>query len=475
MSTKGALIGPPCTNPDGSIRLRYTPAPPHPKQAAFLATTCDELFFGGSGGPGKSFALLAAALQFADVPGYSALILRRSLTDLKQKGALIEMSHVWLDDTDAVYNANDRKWTFPSGAVLQFGYLAHESHLGNYRGAEYHFIGWDELGEFPEEDHYTFLFSRLRRPKNLTREQIIRMYGESPDGLTLLDIPLRVRSASNPGGPGMEWVKRRFVDKETREAPYLPAKYTDNPAIDPEEYEAALSKLSPIERRRMGDGDWDIQEIPGALWTLDMIQRVEWEPIVGDDGDDLLVDVSMFETVAMAIDPSVGEGAGDECGITIGGQYADRRVVVLADLSQSAHPDVWSVTAVTNYHRYGCSKVVVEQNQGVELLRTQINNAADKLGVPRPVIELVNARGSKEARAATIQQAYVSTVPMMTHIEHLRGSKLEAQMVGWVPGQGKSPDRVDAVVWLGTALLYPQATKKAKPATAREKLMSWNA
>lgn len=491
---EGPKYGAPCLTENG-LRLRYLPFMPHPKQAVFLASTCIELFFGGSGGPGKSAALLMAAAQFVDIPGYAALILRTKLTDLTQEGALISMAHVWWDDNpDATYNANERKWSFKGGGSITFGYLSHEKHRGRYRGSEYQFIGWDELGEFANEDDYTFLFSRLRRPKGMSREEIVKLHGEAPDGMTLLDVPLRVRSASNPGGPGMAWVKRRFVDESTRQAPYLPAKYTDNPAIDAEEYEMALSKLSDIERRRMGDGDWSIEEIPGALWKLSDIEHVAWDPYEffepdkenGPSEDEaLLLAVAQFERTIVGIDPSVGEGSGDECGIVGGGLRSDGTVVILEDESYAAHPDNWSKTAVRLYHRIGATAMVIEDNQGKVLLETAIRSAADILELPLPKIIRKNAKGTKEARAGLASQPYKITrpnhddpqnpihAPMVVHAEGLRGGRLEAQMVGWVPGQRgqKSPDRVDALAWLVREFLFPNVVDNTPQSTVKQMMM----
>ena len=465
-------VGGACFNTkSGGVRLRYLPpnTRPNNKQKVFLSTTTDELFFGGSGGGGKSFALMAAALQFADVPGYSALILRRKLTDLTQAGALLDMSHEWLDPYKKFgvrFNANERRWYFPSGAKVQFGYLNHPQDVGRYRGGEFHFLGFDELGEFPFEDPYTFLFSRLRGPRGLSEDEVIRRFGKAPDGTTLLDIPLRVRSASNPGGPGMEWVKARFVDDETRKAFFIPSSYKDNPAIDNVEYEAALAKLSEVERRRMGDGDWEIAEVPGALWQMKMIGRDPW---VMEDG------VEQFDSVAMGVDPTVGSGAGDECGIVVVGVRADGQIVVLADCSMRGNPDEWSKVAVSAYYRYGCSRIACEDNQGGLMNVTQLTNAADKMGVAPPRVELRRAKGSKEQRAATVQSAYTRDPAKVVHSVELKSTRLEQQMVSWVPGGGRtqdSPDRVDALVWALREFLYlPE--RKEKPSNVVQQLSQW--
>lgn len=74
----------------------FVPHEPTSRQAAFLMLDCLEAFYGGAGGGGKSDALLMAALQYVDVPGYSALIIRRSMPDLAMPNALLDRSRRWL-------------------------------------------------------------------------------------------------------------------------------------------------------------------------------------------------------------------------------------------------------------------------------------------------------------------------------------------------------------------------------------------
>src|SRR4051812_48713519 len=101
----------------------YCPHDPHanPKQAAFLLFPGLEAFYGGAAGGGKSDALLAGALQYVDVPGYAALLLRRTFSDLALPSALMARAHEWLGPTNARWNDTTKTWTFPSGASVTFG------------------------------------------------------------------------------------------------------------------------------------------------------------------------------------------------------------------------------------------------------------------------------------------------------------------------------------------------------------------
>jgi hypothetical protein len=69
-------------------------------------------------------------------------------------------------------------------------------------------------------------------------------------------IPIRVRSAANPGGIGHLWVKKRFISDRDPGVPFIPAKLRDNPGLDADDYEESLNHLGDVLRRQLLDGDW---------------------------------------------------------------------------------------------------------------------------------------------------------------------------------------------------------------------------
>lgn len=236
----------------------WIPYTPSAKQAVFLALPTLEAMYGGAAGPGKSWALLMAALQYVTVPGYSALLLRRAYTDLAKAGALMPTSHEWLGGTKAVWNEQVHRWTFPSGATLEFGYLQTANDIYQYQSAQYQFVGFDELTQF-EESQYRYLFSRLRRKEGL-------------------DVPLRMRAASNPGGRGHDWVKRRFLEEGRQYGRvFLPATLEDNPYLDKAAYVLSLAELDPITRRQLLDGDWTARH-GGSMFQREWFEVVEEAP-----------------------------------------------------------------------------------------------------------------------------------------------------------------------------------------------------
>jgi len=240
-----------------------------------------EGFYGGAAGGGKSDALLMAALQYVDVPGYRAILFRRTYADLALPGALMDRAAEWLGPTDARWDGMEKTWVFPSGATLSFGYLATENDKYRYQGAEFQFVGFDELTHFLESQ-YRYLFSRIRRLKTAT-------------------VPLRMRAASNPGGVGHEWVKQRFiVEGREKGRPFIPARLTDNPFLDQREYTESLMQLDPITRAQLLSGDWQAREAGNYFqrqWfrIVDALPvncvRVRWwdtaatEPAKGKDPD----------------------------------------------------------------------------------------------------------------------------------------------------------------------------------------------
>ena len=267
------------------INNPYISYKPTPAQAKLLMSDEKEILYGGALGGGKTFALLMAALQYVMVPEYSALILRKTFKQLTENNALIDLSKKWLAEAKnkefAHWNEKDKVWTFPNRAKLKFGYLDSNNDKYNFQGAEYHFIGFDELTQF-DEGSYLYLYSRLR--KNI----------ENP-------VPLRIWSTSNPGGYGGLWVKNRFIPDEITATPnqeyyykdmklpngdifttkFIPARIYENPYLgDIDKYvNENLQHLDPIMRQQYINGDWTIRQEGG------MFKR-EW--IIGLQGERIL-------------------------------------------------------------------------------------------------------------------------------------------------------------------------------------------
>lgn len=263
-----------------------------------------------------------AALQFVDVPGYSALILRRKLQDLGKSGGLIHRAHEWLDGyPELTWKEQAKRWVFPSGAVIQFGYLDSVGDRQQFEGTEWAGIFVDELPQFRRQD-WLFLFSRLRRPADLD--------GDNPLGR----VPLRARGTGNPGPP---WVWYRFVadpadptvdfehlgDKDRSDRSFHPAKLADNPYLDGADYRRGLAQMSPIQQRQLLDGEWNIR-LKGNVFDRD------WFPVVQAAPAQIAKTVRYWDLAATAEEHAAGKDPDYTCG-ALAHRLVDNRMVV-ADL-----------------------------------------------------------------------------------------------------------------------------------------------
>ena len=188
------------------------------------------------------------ALRFAIVyPGSRQLLLRRTMPELAR--SLIPASLRLFPQSVAAYKASEHRWEFHGGSVLEFGYCDAESDVTRYQSAEYDVIRFDELTHFTESQ-FTYLISRVRGANGF---------------------PKQVKSTTNPGGIGHQWVKRRYIDPMPPDTLtefdgatrlFLPARLADNPFLQRADvgYAKRLRLLSPHDRRALLDGVWDLDE-----------------------------------------------------------------------------------------------------------------------------------------------------------------------------------------------------------------------
>ena len=236
---------------DNNVIFRPNEGP----QTDFLAAPQIDVLYGGAAGGGKSYAMLVDPLRYAHRAAHRALILRRSMPELRE---LIDKSRELYPQAfhGCKFREVEKLWNFPSGAKVEFGFLERDADVYRYQGQAYSWIGFDEITHLPTEFAWNYLASRLR-----TTDSEITPY---------------LRCTANPGGVGAHWVKKRYISpappnenfegKDGLTRKFIPARLDDNPYLSYDgRYEQMLKALPDVQRRQLLEGNWEITE--GAAFT----------------------------------------------------------------------------------------------------------------------------------------------------------------------------------------------------------------
>lgn len=267
-------------------------------QTALISCPVFEVFFGGARGGGKTDGVLGDFLEHADAYGKDAigLMIRRQRTELVET---IERSKAIYTPLGWTFHEQDKMWRAPDGARLRFAYLERDADAEAYQGHSYTRLYVEEIGNFPSEKPILKLMATLRSGAG---------------------VPVGFRATGNPGGPGHQWVRARYIDPAPLgfqivkdaisglERVYIPSRVADNKFLG-ESYVQQL-KASGSEQlvKAWLEGDWNVIdgaffdvwdtakhvvrpfEIPGdwlrfrsADWGSARPFSVGWWAVVGDD------------------------------------------------------------------------------------------------------------------------------------------------------------------------------------------------
>ncbi len=242
----------------GQARAPATVAPtivwrPSATQRALLACPVTEVFFGGSRGGGKTDGMLGDWAQHAATHGEHAigLMVRRTSVQL---GETFERARVIYTPLGASFFMQPARIRMANGARLNFAHLDNDADADQYMGQSNTRVYVEEAGNFPSPAPILKLMATLR----------------SGSG-----VPCRIRLTGNPGGPGHQWLRARYIDpappwtviadKQTGlERVFIPSRVGDNPHLGGEYVDMLRQSGSPELVRAWLDGDWDA--VAGAFF-----------------------------------------------------------------------------------------------------------------------------------------------------------------------------------------------------------------
>ena len=236
-------------------------------QTALIACPVFEVFFGGARGGGKTDGMLGDWLSHQDLyeDKASGLMVRRTLRDLEDT---IKRSKQLYLPLGAKFKEDSKVWTFPNRAEIKFRYLDNDSDADHYQGHSYTRVYVEEITQFPSPDPVMKLMATLRSGAG---------------------VPCGFRATGNPGGPGHNWVKARYIvpapngwevlqdtfknpwtgTSITRDRVFIPSNLRDNKYLG-DEYVANLYLSGNVNLVRAWlAGDWSV--IDGAFfpeWNL---------------------------------------------------------------------------------------------------------------------------------------------------------------------------------------------------------------
>ena len=213
----------------------------------------------------------------------------------------------------------------------------------------------------------------------------------------------------------------------------------DNPHISKRALAEISRDMSTLSYRQEIMAE-DLDEVPGALWTMVLLDNA------------MVHQHPRLVRVAVGVDPSGGPG---ECGIIVAGigpcsckGTTEIHGFVLEDRSRKGPPHKWAQEVVAAYYRNHADRIFAEKNFGGDMVEATLRTVD-----PSIAFQSVSASRGKAVRPEPIAALYEQG--KVHHVGHFDG--LENEMISWQPGISNwSPNRIDALVWVLTELMTGQ-------------------
>ena len=262
-----------------------------------------------------------------------------------------------------------------------------------------------------------------------------------PDVFDKVDLSIRAKDnfnrvilVMNPAYKS-HWIYNDFVKKKRSDTTYIHTTYLDNKINLSDSFIQAAEKTkreNPARYEHLFLGTW-LDDADGMLWNRQIIAKTR------------ISEAPNLSRIIVAIDPAVTANMNsDETGIIVVGKDSEGFGYVLEDLSGKYSPNHWAKVSNDAAFRWNADCIVAEKNQGGDMVEAVLKSQGTNFR-----IKLVTATKGKYVRAEPVYSLYEQG-----QIYHVGSFPiLESQMVTFDPDKGKSPDRVDALVWGLTELM----------------------
>ena len=262
-----------------------------------------------------------------------------------------------------------------------------------------------------------------------------------PDVFDKVDLSIRAKDnfnrvilVMNPAYKS-HWIYEQFVKRKRTDTTYIHTTYLDNKLNLSDSFIQAAEKTkreNPARYDHLFLGTW-LDDAEGMLWNRSIIGKARID------------EAPNLSRIIVAIDPAVTANMNsDETGLIVVGKDSEGFGYVLEDLSGKYSPNHWAKVANDAAFRWNADCIVAEKNQGGDMVEAVLKSQGSNYR-----IKLVTATKGKYVRAEPVYSLYEQG-----QIYHVGSFPiLESQMVTFDPDKGKSPDRVDALVWGLTELM----------------------
>lgn len=432
-------------------------------QEQFLNCPADICFYGGSAGAGKSWCLSYEHAKWFGMSDYEGALVRKTYRQIFRPGGL------WSNAGGVFKLFGGRPtqgaqpvYSFPSGAKVYFLHSQHASKVDDYwQGIEVPYIGIDEVTQF-EKDEFLYITSRLRSmtginaylratcnpdPNSWVREMIDWWIDE--EGYIISERCGAIRYYVHRGDrfvwadEKQELIDQYGVDSMPMSFTFIRGHLEDNRMLldkDPS-YRAKLQNLTESQKRSLCDGNWNLYDDPLALFKHANFNAYRVP----------MADFKKARQIVIGVDPcgSTAKGS-DDCGIVAGFRSDEGHVYITHDMTGNYLPNDWAEKAIALYDMLEADEILAESNYGGDMVKNTIDMVAKSMGRSDVNVKLTHSSRGKHLRAEPVSALYEKG--LIHHVGNGLGL-LEKEMAGYREGQDKSPNRLDALVFVITRLL----------------------